>query len=176
MSDVRGQIIAHQHKMENRTLRKANGLRRGENRRLTADEIEHLKTEIAAIDADIDVFDFEKHIFTGYVSDYDQVNIAPNVFPDLNSTSPRDRMSERAVLAHEYYGHRTHRNTTLNKGSWNDEFRASYIAAKITPNLSNEDRQYLILDALDRAKESGVNITLNSFMTEVLYGYKKENR
>ena len=82
-------------------------------------------------------------------------------------------MSERAVLAHEYYGHRTHRGTTLEKGSWNDEFRASYTAAKICPNLTDEDRRYLILDAIERAKEAGINIRYNDFIRRVLYG--KEN-
>jgi hypothetical protein len=58
----------------------------------------------------------------------------------------------------------------LPKGSWNDEFRASYIAAKKAPGLSTQDRIYLILDAMERAKESGVNIRLNNFIKDVLYG------
>jgi hypothetical protein len=80
-------------------------------------------------------------------------------------------MSERAVLAHEYYGHRNYRYTILEKGSWNDEFRASYMAAKNAPNLSDEDRVYLSSDAIERAKEAGVTIAYNDFIRRVLYGY-----
>ena len=78
-------------------------------------------------------------------------------------------MSARAVIAHEYYGHRAYRGTKLLHGSWNDEFRASYMAAKNAPNLSAEDRRYLILDALERAKEAGISIKTNDFIRRVLY-------
>ena len=80
-------------------------------------------------------------------------------------------MSERAVLAHEYYGHRTNRDSFLKPGAWNDEFRASYFAARDCPNLSDEDRRYLVLDAVERAKEAGVAINYNDFMRRVVYGY-----
>jgi len=39
------------------------------------------------------------------------------------------------------------------------------------PNISDEDRKYLIMDAVDRAKESGVSIRYNEFMRKCLYGY-----
>ncbi|MMZ66548.1 hypothetical protein D1872_290540 [compost metagenome] len=81
-------------------------------------------------------------------------------------------MSERAVLAHEYYGHRAYSGTRLPPGSWNDEFRASYMAAKNTPNLTDEDRIYLMLDAIERAKEAGVTIKYNDFMRRILYGFE----
>lgn len=83
-------------------------------------------------------------------------------------------MSPRAVLAHEYYGHRANRNTTVEPNSWNDEFRASYMAAKNAPGLSDEDRYYLIQDAIDRASEANVKIRYNQFMKEVLYGQYSE--
>ena len=63
------------------------------------------------------------------------------------------------VIAHEYYGHRRYQNTRLPKGEWRDEFIASYTAALEAPNLSAEDRQLLMRDALDRAKEAGVSVT-----------------
>ncbi|MCL2494061.1 MAG: hypothetical protein FWE98_00205 [Oscillospiraceae bacterium] len=85
-------------------------------------------------------------------------------------------MSERAVLAHEYYGHYRHRRTMLPKGSWNDEFRASYAAASLSPGFSDTDRRYLIMDAMDRAKTAGVTIMPNRFMKEVLYGEEYERR
>ncbi len=60
----------------------------------------------------------------------------------------------------------------FNRGhSWNDEFRASYMAAKNAPNLSVMDRLYLILDAIERAKEAGVSILYNDFIRRCLYGY-----
>jgi len=55
--------------------------------------------------------------------------------------------------------------------SWNDEFRASYFAVKKAPNLSEKDRAYLIMDAVERAKDAGVSIQCNDFMKECLYGY-----
>ena len=107
---------------------------------------------------------------TSYVDDLDIIQIKGDVFPDVNSIHPRDLMSSRAVIAHEYYGHRAYRNTILKDGSWNDEFRASYMAAKNAPNLSETDRRYLMLDAIERAKESGVSIKYNDFMRRIIYG------
>ena len=80
-------------------------------------------------------------------------------------------MSERAVLAHEYYGHAAHRGTTLPPGSWVDEFRASYMAALNAPNLSDLDRALLIGDAISRAEEKGIFIKMNDIMKRLLYGY-----
>ena len=152
--------------------RKAGGLRRSPFHVLSEVEIEHLKNEIKAIEADESVFVFNIFAITGYSDDSDKISICGSVFPSGdNSMHPRDLMSERAVLAHEYYGHRAYKNTDFKKGSWNDEFRASYMAAKNTPNLSEEDKKYLILDAIERAKEAGVSITYNSFMRRVIYGY-----
>ena len=41
---------------------------------------------------------------------------------------------------------------------------------KHCPNLSDEDRRYLVMDALERAKEAGVSIHYNDFIRGVLYG------
>lgn len=84
-------------------------------------------------------------------------------------------MSSRAALAHEYYGHK-HFNDVYGAnnpppGAWNDEFRASYFAALNAPNLSDMDRMYLMMDALERAKEAGVNIKITDTIRKVLYGY-----
>lgn len=89
-------------------------------------------------------------------------------------------MSAAAVLAHEYYGHRSYREEYLNdleKGTksilmWEDECRASVTAAKITPNLTPEERRDLILDAFYRAQEAAQVIEMDSFMKEIVYGYK----
>lgn len=113
-----------------------------------------------------------------------KVHIKGNVFPDEYSSHPRDRLSVRAVLAHEYYGHRPYRKQYLKEDNdtnsdaldriiaraWADEFRASYMAAKNAPNLSNLDRTLLIQDALSRAEEAGVTIKHNDYIRRVLYG------
>lgn len=148
-----------------------NGLRTAPNHNLTDEEISSLRNDIVAIKADENVFKFNVGRRTGYDDVLDEIRVRGDVLPDLDSNHPRDRMSSRAALAHEYYGHRANRGTKVPNGAWNDEFRASYMAAKNCPNLSDEDRYYLILDALERAKESGVTIKYNSFIRSVLYGY-----
>jgi hypothetical protein len=80
------------------------------------------------------------------------------------------RTSAKAALGHEL-GHRQYRGTKLPVGAWNDEIRASYWAAKNLPNLSDQERIHLVLDAMERAKEAGVTISVNAFMRKVLYGY-----
>ena len=151
----------------------ANGLRNSRYHILTDDEIETIKKDIRDIQADIHVFKFNKGQRTSYSDAFDEVRVRGDVLPNLNSTHPRDLMSARAVLAHEYYGHRPYRNAVnpLPYGCWNDEFRASYMAAKNAPGLSDDDRKYLILDALERAKSAGVSIVNNSLIRRVLYGY-----
>jgi hypothetical protein len=151
--------------------RSSGGFRRSTLTQLTEEEIEHIKCEILAIGADLAVFSFNTGSGTSYNDVLDRIKITGNVFPDLSSIHPRDLMSERAVIAHEYYGHRAFRGASLRNGCWNDEFRASYIAAKTCPNLSDEDRRYLIMDAQERAREAGVSIKLNDYMRRVLHGY-----
>ncbi len=148
-----------------------NGLRTAPGHILTEKEILSLKSDIANIGAEESVFRFNTGRRTGYDDMLDEIRVCGDVLPDEKSTHPRDKMSQRAVLAHEYYGHREFKGTTLPIGSWNDEFRASYTAAKNCPNLSDEDRVYLILDAVERAKEAGVSIRYNDFMRRILYGY-----
>ena len=150
--------------------RKAGGLRRSPFNILSESEIEHLKDEIRAIEADEKVFVFNKGTRTYYSDEYQEIRIRGDVFPDKDSTSNRDIMSERAVIAHEYYGHYKYAPSKLEVGDWRDEFRASYMAAKNAPNLTDEDRRYLIIDALERAKEAGVKITYNDFIRRMLYG------
>ena len=149
----------------------AGGGRRGRNHRLSEEEIQQIRQAIAEIQADEDVFVFDESFPTGYSDSRDMVFISGNVMPDLTSSHPRDRMSAKAVIAHEYYGHRTHRGTKAAKDSWNDEFRASYTAALSAPGLSDEERSDLMLDALERAKEAGVSIRINAAMRRILYGY-----
>ena len=111
---------------------------------LSDEEIKALKADVLTINAAESVFKFNKGSRTGYDDVLDEIRVKGDVLPDETSAHPRDRMSARAALAHEYYGHRAYRGTKLPKGAWNDEFRASYMAAKNCPNLSDEDRRYLI--------------------------------
>ena len=153
---------------------------------LTDSEIDYVKSEIKAIGADEKQFVFNSEITRGtcFLPSDGKVHIKGNVFPDLNSDHPRDRMSVRAVLAHEYYGHRPYCTQYLKEDNdtspdalnrimsraWADEFRASYMAAKNAPNLTDEDRMLLIRDSITRAEEAGVTIKYNSFIRRVLYG------
>ena len=150
--------------------RNAGGLRRSPFIPLTDEEINFLKDEIKAIEAEESVFEFVNGRATSYRDETDKIYVKKDVFPDLDSIHPRDLLSPRAVLAHEYYGHRANRNSSLDEGSWNDEFRASYMAALNTPNLSDKERAGLILDAIERAREAGVTIKYNEFMRRTLYG------
>jgi hypothetical protein len=156
---------------ENMSVRSANGMRKSPFNILSDKEIGQLKNEIQSISADEKVFSFNTGTRTSYSDTTNQIRVRGDVFPDLQSTHPRDRMSARAVLAHEYYGHYKHSPSKIDIGDWRDEFRASYMAAKNAPNLSDEDRRYLILDAIERATEAGAAIKHNKFMKEVLYGY-----
>ena len=151
----------------------ARGLRRSPYHILTEDEIAGLKKDIEAIKANASVFKFNKGFRTSYNDESDEVRVKGDVLPGAASTHPRDLMSPRAVLAHEYYGHRPYRNASkpLPYGSWNDEFRASYMAARNAPGLTIDDRRFLILDALERAKDAGVRVTHNAFIRGVLYDY-----
>lgn len=151
----------------------AGGLRLSPLHTLSEAEIAHLKNEIRIIGAPESIFVFNEYFKTGYMDDYGIISIAGDVMPDKssNSTHPRDLMSERAVLAHEYYGHYKYAPSKFSRGDWKDEFRASYIAAKTALNLTDDDRRYLVLDALDRAKEAGVTIKHNKFIRRILYGY-----
>ena len=153
--------------MDNRS---ASGLRRSPYIELTAEDIVFLKDEIKAIGADESVFKFNEGNRTGFSDRTGTINIRGDVSPDLNSTHPRDCMSERAVMAHEYYGHYEFAPSGFEATDWRDEFRASYIAAIKTPNLTDNDRRYLMLDAYERAKEAGQFYEYSKKAREIIYG------
>lgn len=164
----------------------AAGNRRSPLYELNEKEIEMIKSEIKAIGANPDDFVFNSAATRGtcFLPSDGKIHIKGNIFPDEFSDHPRDRLTVRAVLAHEYYGHRPYRSQYLREDSitkpeeierifanaWADEFRASYMAAKNAPDLSDEERAMLILDSLSRAKEAGVTIKNNDFIRRVLYG------
>jgi len=153
--------------MDNRS---ASGLRGSVSKELTNEDIEYLISEIRAIDADINVFRFNEGKRTGFSDRTGNINVKGDVFPDDESTHPRDKMSERAVLAHEFYGHYNFAPSAFPIGDWRDEFRASYIAAIKTPGLSHDDRKYLILDAYERAREAGHYLEHSKKAREIIYG------
>ena len=150
----------------------ANGQRRSVFEPLSDSDKEYIYSEAEAIGIPKDIIVFREGYATGYMDSRDKIYISSSVFPSNDgSLHNRDNLSVRAVLAHEYYGHRMHRNTKLKQGSWQDEFRASYSAAINAPNLSNEDRQMLMRDALDRSSEAGVKIKITETIRRILYGY-----
>lgn len=152
---------------------------------LNTEEIKTITQEIESIGADKNNFVFNSEAVRGtcFLARDGKVHIKGNILPDEYSEHPRDKMSVRAVLAHEYYGHRPYRKQYLSEDNltsdearsrlvslmWADEFRASYMAAKNAPGLTDEDRKYLIMDAISRAQEAGVSIKYNDFMRRVLY-------
>ncbi len=75
------------------------------------------------------------------------------------------------MLAHEYYGHYEFAPSQFAVGDWRDEMRASYIAAIKAPNLSDDDRRLLMLDAYERAKEGGRIFDYSKKAREIIYGY-----
>lgn len=95
----------------------SNGWRTPGSHILTDDEINMVIHEIKAINADPNVFVFndENHRNTCYNDIQDKIYIRGDILPDLRYASniTRDLMSVRAVLAHEYYGHRPHREEYL---------------------------------------------------------------
>jgi len=154
-------------------IRSVNGSRKSPYHDLSESEIESLKKDILSIDADLNIFVFndDRANGTSYLDDIDVIVVRGNVLPDTSSGSahPRDIMSARAVLAHEYYGHRKHRHTDLEPGDLEDEYRASRTAAEITPGLTTEERRHLVLDAMERKREMGVIPELDDFMRRILH-------
>ncbi|MCL1867091.1 MAG: hypothetical protein FWF82_06745 [Oscillospiraceae bacterium] len=154
-----------------RGARDVSGYRQSRHIMLDNADIEHLKSEIDAIQADKDAFRFNEGHRTGFSDRKSVVNVKGDVFPDKNSKHPRDLMSERAVLAHEYYGHRMNAGTRFEPDDWHDEYRASYMAAHNSPGLSMQDRQDLLNDAAERAKMAGVgDAEVSDFLRRGLRG------
>lgn len=161
--DANGSIIGTGRAM-------ANG-NRASLRDLKPAEIAEIKQSILKIEADPAVFDFENGSITSYHDELDIITIKGDVYPDLGSSIARDRMSVEAVLAHEYYGHRAHRWTKLPRGDWRDEMRASMTAAISGKGLTDEDRQLLMQDAIDRMRAAGADYKITPQMRRILYGY-----
>ena len=160
--------------MEHRITKKrglAMGLRRPVSYILTEDEISKLKEEAESIGIPVKKLLFNQGRQTGFRDRDAMIYIRGDVLPDMNSVAARDRMSSRAVLAHEYYGHYKSHPSEYEPGDWRDEFRASYNAAVNTPNLTDEERASLMIDAYERAKEAGEFKGYDETARRIIYGY-----
>ena len=138
---------------------------------LTDEEITCVKAEADAIGVPDSILRFNKGGRTGFRDEDMRISVRGDILPDTLGTTPRDTMSIRAVLAHEYYGHYKNHPSEYPRGYWMDEFRASYDAAVNAPNLSSEDRRNLMLDAYDRAKEAGETIEMTDEARRIIYGF-----
>lgn len=151
----------------------SNGLRTSPHHILTDDEIATIKADAKSLNIPEEVLRFNEGDQTGFSDRRNVITVRGDVLPDLNSENLRDRLSQKAVLAHEYYGHYKHHPSTFRVGDWRDEFRASYRAAVDAPGLSDEERRMLMLDAYDRAKEAGVSVEYNKTARGIIYGYNE---
>jgi hypothetical protein len=149
------------------------GMRASASHRLSEADIERIKSEFQQVGGDPGNLRFNEAEQTGFSDVSGRIYVSGDVLPsaDPNAIHPRSTMSSRAALAHEL-GHAHFRGTALPPGAWNDEFRASYWAARNVPGLSPEERIDLINDALMRAREANVPIRSNKYMLEMLYGFK----
>lgn len=158
---------------KNRSVRSfASGLRRQASIIISPEQIKEIRKDIRAIGADESLFVFNEGVQTGFVDAEEVIKIRYDVYPDLTSTRARDKLSVRAALAHEYYGHYMFHPSIFDIGDWRDEMRASYAAAFNAKGLSREERADLIVDAYDRAREAGYNYSYSKAARRILYGYE----
>lgn len=149
----------------------ANNRRSNRFYKLTTEDIKSVSEDAAAINVPVSILKFNNGFQTGFDEISGIINIRGDIFPDVGSKSNRDLLSVRCVLAHEYYGHYKSHPSSFKVGDWRDEFRASYKASINTPNLSDEERRMLMIDAYDRAKEAGVSVSYNSIARRIIHGY-----
>lgn len=157
-------IIKSERRMSNR-------LRTSPSHILTDSEINEIKEYSSELNIPIEVLRFNEGGRTGFSDIQGIINVRGDILPDINSTYNRDLMSQRAVLAHEYYGHYKNHLSKFRIDDWRDEFKASYDAAINAPNLSDAERRSLMIDAYDRAKEAGVTVKYNKKARLLIYGY-----
>lgn len=153
-----------------KTREMSNGMRKSPFYILNDEEIKAIKTEADNLGIPKNILRFNEGDITGFVDSQMLINIRGNILPDLNSANIRDRLSVKSVLAHEYYGHYKNHPSSFRIGDWRDEFRASYCASIDAPNLTDEERRLLMIDAYDRAKEAGVKVNYNNKARRIIYG------
>lgn len=148
------------------------GSRRSQFHVLSAEEIESITKDAESIGIPVDILRFNQGSQTGLDDETGLINVRGDILPDMSSSNNRDRLSQRAALAHEYYGHYAFHPSSLRVGDWRDEFRASYRAAVDTPHLSDEERRMLMIDAYDRLKEAGVSTGYSKEARRIIYGHE----
>lgn len=159
-----------------------NGRRCLENIPLTQEEVDFLKGEIRAIDADESIFVFNEfgHLAkTCYSLLDDKIFVGRDVFPNIkmSSSHPRDLLTPRAFLACEYYGHRHECRYYLPKNKeiksmpcWKNRGYASINAALVTPNINQSERASLVRLAGKCSKEYGQTFALTKELKDIMYG------
>ena len=146
-------------------------MRRPKGYLLTDIEIESIIEDARSIGIDVSLLHFNTGTQTAFMDPYGWISICGDIIPDPYGDTARDRMTQRAVLAHEYYGHYLNDPSPYPIGDWRDEFRASYDAAIRTPNLTDGERRDLMIDAYDRAKEAGEFTGYDETARRIIYGY-----
>ena len=149
----------------------SNGMRRSPWNILDEDEIQSVIRDAETLGIPLDVLMFNTGSQTGFSEKTGRIHIRGDIAPDVDSINLRNRLSQGAVLAHEYYGHYKNHPSVFWPGDWRDEFRASYKAALDAPELTDEERRFLMLDAFDRAKEAGISVKYNKVARRLIYGY-----
>lgn len=104
----------------------------------------------------------------------DKIVVGADVLPCAETPGPGvrsvyDRLTTGAVLAHEY-GHllAARHGVSFAGGSLIEEFQASVLAARHTPGLMPFERVQLLRDALERARDAGVDYrTLRAQLREL---------
>lgn len=147
----------------------ANGPRRAPLQHVTAEEERKIRKDADDLGIPQSVLRFNTGERTSF-DDRGWINIRGDIFPADYAVNPDSILNERCALAHEYYGHMKHSPSRFAIGDWRDEFEASYTAALDTPNLTDDERRLLMIDAFDRAKAAGVSITLNKKARWIIYG------
>lgn len=149
----------------------ANGMRQSPFVILNGEQIKNIQQSAKELDIPVDILSFNTGTQTGFVDGTKIIHVRGDIIPDKDSINNRDLLSEKAVLAHEYYGHYMNDPSQFRIGDWRDEFRASYSAAINAPGLTDMDRRMLMLDAYDRAKEAGIPVKYNKNARRIIYGY-----
>lgn len=148
----------------------ANGPRRSPYIIISQEEEAVLRKEADEIEIPQKVLSFN----TGYRTSFDDekkiIHVRGDVFPSEYAENANSIIPSRAALAHEYYGHMANDPSNFEPGDWRDEFQASYFAAINTPNLSDNERRLLMLDAFERASKAGVKLKYNPKAKEIIYG------
>lgn len=135
---------------------------------LTFEEIERLKMEICAIQADISIFDFNFSLYTMYCYEEDRILVARDIFPNMEfmPLHPRDALSSKAMLALEYYGYRK----WAGKNDWRNRLYAKADTVFNAPGLSDVERITLLNYATFEAEEHSQIVGITEAIRNIIFG------